>query len=468
MDQCDCTHEDIGGHDGSSDSLEELQDSRAADTAEEEELSVSFLLKYFNLYPLYQDYQEYCMQAESDDLNTPNTGSLSALTIPQELQTPIIAYLSSVDKSFQQLDIDANICLAKAPPVRCSTLWQDLEEVKASGLLGRLPDGEIHLQESIFELIGSEVSYLNSLTIAVKHFYASKELKQSLTPMEHHNLFSNICQIMAASKKFLMDLEGQLEGQLEESVLISQVEDIVLQHCPEFHRVYVPYVTNMRYQETMVNQLLQQNRDFLHLIRNIESHKDCQRQDLKSFLALPFQRITRIKLLLQSILKQTKPDADSISNLEKAIAAIHEIVTECDKGVRKMEQIEELVYLDRLLDFGKMKSVPLVVSGRVLLHQGPMRQSGFSSVYLHLFNDLLVISSKKYYFQHAGFTVMDHAEFPRHVKVEHVQNELLGPPPDSFLLHLSKSHTGQPTTMKLAAETRSDTEVWMKLLQCER
>ncbi|KAI9515074.1 hypothetical protein NQZ68_027938 [Dissostichus eleginoides] len=466
MDQCDCTNEDIGGHDGSSDSLEELKDSRAADTAEEEELSVSFQSKYFNLFPLYQDY---CVQAERDDLNKQNTGFVCELTIPLELQTSIIDFCVAEDKSFQLLSIAANICLAKAPPVRCSTLWQDLEEVKASGLLRRLPDREIRLQELMFELIGSEVSYLNSLTIAVKHFYASKELKQSLTPREHHNLFSNICQIMAASKKFLMDLEGQLE----ESVLISQVEDIVLQHCPEFHRVYVPYVTNMRYQETMVNQLLQQNRDFLHLIKNIESHKDCQRQSLKSFLVLPFQRITRIKLLLQSILKQTKPDADSISNLEKAIAAIHEIVTECDKGVRKMEHIEELVYLDRLLDFGKMKSVPLVVSGRFLLHQGPMRQrnvgiSCFSNVYLHLFNDLLVISSKKYWFQHAGFTVMDHAEFPRHVKVEHVQTELLGVPPDSFLLHLYKSHTGQPTTMKLAAETRSDTEVWMKLLQCKR
>jgi len=53
----------------------------------------------------------------------------------------------------------------------------------------------------MFELIGSEVSYLNSLTIAVNLFHASKELKQSLTPMEHHNLFSNICQIMAASQK---------------------------------------------------------------------------------------------------------------------------------------------------------------------------------------------------------------------------------------------------------------------------
>ncbi|KAI4798546.1 hypothetical protein KUCAC02_021977 [Chaenocephalus aceratus] len=465
MDPCDCTNEDIGGHDGSSDSLEDLQDSRAADTAEVEELCVSFQSKYFNLYPLYQDYQEYCVQAESDDLNQRNTGFLSTLTIPQELETPIIAYSSSVNyTSFQQLSNAADKCLAEAPPVRLSTLWRDLEEVKASGLLTRLPEEELILQESMFELIGSEVSYLNSLTVAVKHFYASKELKQSLTPMEHHHLFSNICQIMAASKKFLMDLEGQLE----ESVLISQVGDIVLQHCPEFHRVYVPYVINMRYQETMVNQLLQQNGDVLHLIENIESHTDCQRQNLRSFLALPFQRITRIKLLLQSILKQTKPDADSKSNLEKAMAAVHEIVTRCDKGVRKMERIEELVYLDRLLDFGKMKSVPLVVSGRVLLHQGPMRHSCFSSVYLHLFNDLLVISSKKYWFQPAGFTVVDHAEFPSHVKVKHAQTELLGPPPDSFLLHLYKSHSGPPTTMKLAAETRSDTEVWMKLLQCKR
>jgi len=97
--------------------------------------------------PLYQDYQAYC-EAESDDLNKRNTGFLSALTIPQELETPIIAYCSSVNyTSFQQLSNAGNICLAEAPPVRRSTLWRDLEEVKASGLLTRLPEEEIKLQE---------------------------------------------------------------------------------------------------------------------------------------------------------------------------------------------------------------------------------------------------------------------------------------------------------------------------------
>lgn len=32
-----------------------------------------------------------------------------------------------------------------------------------------------------------------------------------------------------------------------------------------------------------------------------------------------------------------------------------QIVTDCDKGVRKMKQIEELVCLEMLLDFGKVK-----------------------------------------------------------------------------------------------------------------
>lgn len=47
-----------------------------------------------------------------------------------------------------------------------------------------------------------------------------------------------------------------LEMRLGERVLICQVGDIVLKHCPEFHTLYVPYVTNMMYQEALLKQLL--------------------------------------------------------------------------------------------------------------------------------------------------------------------------------------------------------------------
>lgn len=52
----------------------------------------------------------------------------------------------------------------------------------------------------MFEMIGSEASYLRSLGVAVNHFFASKTLKQTLHRMEHHILFSNLRSVMAASE----------------------------------------------------------------------------------------------------------------------------------------------------------------------------------------------------------------------------------------------------------------------------
>ncbi|XP_034388116.1 rho guanine nucleotide exchange factor 19 [Cyclopterus lumpus] len=434
----------------------------AAESAEEQDQTVSFQSKFINFFPLYQDY---FLQAVKDDLHRLNKSFVSELMTYQQCQLTAQCRSEATSPKLNPPEETRSSPLPRPVRVTPCTLWQDLEEVKESGLLSSLTTREIRLQESMFELIGSEVSYLNSLRVAVNHFYASRVLQRTLNPMEHHVLFSNIRHVMAASEKFLIDLEIRLG----ECVLISQVEDIVLQHGSRFHSLYVPYVTNMMYQETLVSQLLEQNRDFLYSIKKLESDPVCQRQGLKSFLVLPFQRITRIKLILESILKLTEPDSKSVLNLEKAIKAIHEIVTDCDKGVRKMKRIEELVCLEMLLDFGKVKAVPLVVSGRFLVHQGSMRQLtveasysrlSFISIYLHLFNDLLIISSKRA----PRFTVMDHAALASHVHVERLNTEGLGLPPDSFLLHLSQSHTGQPTAMILVAHTRSDKEEWMKAL----
>ncbi|XP_054639870.1 solute carrier family 26 member 6-like isoform X2 [Dunckerocampus dactyliophorus] len=420
-------------------------------TEEEEVPSVSFRSKYIHVFPLYQDY---CLQEVKEDLQRLNTKtSLSELVSPQYLQG-LQSRLSPQQSSPKQSSSSSpDRHLIRVVPC---TLWQDLEEVKEAGLLGRLTPGQIRLQECMFELIGSEASYLRSLRVAVDHFCASKALKGTLSQMEHHILFSNIRHVKAASETFLMDLEMRLG----ESVFMSQLGDIVLEHSPAFRTHYVPYVTNMMYQEALVNRLLQHNRDFVSSLKQLEGEPVCQRQSLKSFLVLPFQRITRIKLILESILKLTEAESESVSYLEKAKEVIHEIVRECNEGVHKMKLIEELVVLEMQLDFGKLKAVPLVVSGRFLVHEGPLSrltvESGYSTrtyltrVHLHLFNDLLIISSKKD--QH--FLVEYHADFPTHVHVAQLKTEALGFPPESFLLRLSQTHTGRPTAMILVAHSR--------------
>ncbi|XP_061639548.1 rho guanine nucleotide exchange factor 19 isoform X2 [Phyllopteryx taeniolatus] len=458
---------------------EDSTEEEPVDPVEDEEPSVSFQSKYIHIFPLYQDY---CVQELRDDLQRLNTKtSLSELIAPQYLQG-LQSRLSSQQSPLQSSPGSVSASppdrspgsVSASPPDRhvirmapC-TLWQDLDEVKAAGLLGGLTVRQIRLQETMFELIGSEASYLRSLGIAVDHFCASKDLKRTLSQMEHHTLFSNIRHVKATSEKFLMDLEARLG----ESVFISQLGDIVLDHCPAFRTHYVPYVTNMMYQEALINQLLQQNRGFVASLKQLEGEPLCQRQGLKSFLVLPFQRITRIKLILENILKRTEADSDAVSYLHKAKEAIHEIVSECNDGIKKMKVIEQLVSLELLLDFGKLKAVPLVISGRFLVHEGPLRlltvesgpnpKTSLTNVHLHLFNDLLILSSKKE--QH--FLVEDHAKFPAYVHVAPLKTEVLGLPPESFLFHLSRNHTGQPTAMILVAHSRSDKEQWMKVLKC--
>ncbi|XP_037346061.2 rho guanine nucleotide exchange factor 19 [Pungitius pungitius] len=440
-----------------------------ADPAEGE-LGDPFQSKFVHYSPLYQ---EYFWRVWKENPASPKPDFVSELIRPRrvlDVQQPAPSRRFSDATSPACKPLEVTLCSPLPPRVKSApyTLWRELKEVQQSGLLSGMTTRELCLQEAKFELISSEASYLKSLRVVVNHFWASEALKKALNRMEHHFLFSNIACVMAASEKFLIDLETRLG----ESVLMAQLGDVVLQHCTKFQVLYVPYLTNMMFQEKMFNHLLQQNREFLSSIKKLESNPVCQRQSLKSFLVLPFQRLTRIKLILESILKLTEPDSDSICNLEKAIEAIHQMVMECNKGVERYIQTEELVRLEMQLDFDKVKSVPLVASGRFLVRQGPMRQLhaevtnasrvSFISIHLHLFNDLLIISEKA-----LKFKVMAHASTSS-VHVKHLDSEAWGLPTHSFLLTLSQSHSGQQTAMVLVANTRADKETWMKELSSKR
>ncbi|XP_061074868.1 rho guanine nucleotide exchange factor 19 [Conger conger] len=124
----------------------------------------------------------------------------------------------------------------------------------------------------MFEMIGSEASYLKSLMVAVSHFLGSQELQLILAKMEHHILFSNLTEVKRVSER-------------------------------------------------------RENREFVEVLRKLEDAPVCQRQNIKSFLVLPFQRIARLRIIL-----------------------------EIDSGVQCMKPTEELVHLDKLVDFGSVKS----------------------------------------------------------------------------------------------------------------
>ncbi|XP_007254349.3 rho guanine nucleotide exchange factor 19 [Astyanax mexicanus] len=441
-----------------------VEDKRSTEDSQEETKEEPFQLKYeskcIKTVPLYQEYWIKCMKADLHKVQHKRLADVVSLGLAG-LPSPRASSPTSVS----------------SPPglnVSPYALWQEQPEVKRRRLLHSLPTSDIRHQEAIFELIVSETSYQKSLRVAVGLFQSSTELKATLPPLQTHVLFSNLKEVCKVSEGFLLDLETRL-GQ---NVVMSKVGDIVLNHRSAFRRVYVPYVTNMMYQEALIAKLLLENKRFALTVKKLEKDPVCQRQTLKSFLVLPFQRITRLKLILENILKRTDERSADVSYLKQAIEAVREIVVECDNSVQRMKRTEELVSLGKLVDFGNVKSVPLIISGRYLIRAGGLKKLTVKShltsgptvsstdIYLHLFNDLLLLSLKTLHGQR--FNVQDYATFPAHVRVEELKTQMLGLPSEAFLLRLTQNHSKTATAIILAAQTRLERETWIQLLSSQK
>ncbi|XP_048878935.1 rho guanine nucleotide exchange factor 19 isoform X2 [Brienomyrus brachyistius] len=407
-------HADISGRRGYDISLKE---------SDKDVTEITSASKYCRSSPLYQEYCLQCVQAEMHRIQGSDLSALAAaIRLPGLLKHSSAVVTPPTPRSFHQ--------------EKGSLLWQDLPEVREQGLLMSLAPKEIKLQEAMFELIRSEASYLKSLTVAVTHFQGSQMLRLSLPTVEHHILFSNLSDVQGMSERFLLDLEAHL-GQ---SVMMQQIGDLVLQHHAALRRVYVPYITNMMYQETLIKRLMQENRGFVHALKKLEKDPACQRQTLKSFLVLPFQRITRLRIVLENILKLTPLESDPFTLTKEAILAVHQ-------------------------------SLPLISHRRHLVQEGGLRQVlmkgplskgsvSFLNIHLHLFNDLLLLSLRG----ESRFHVLDYARFPVHVAVGQVKTKVHGLPQHCFQLHLSQNHSNLPADFVLAANAGSERDVWIRLL----
>ncbi|KAJ6651777.1 hypothetical protein lerEdw1_019496 [Lerista edwardsae] len=208
--------------------------------------------------------------------------------------------------------------------------------------------------------------------------------------------------------------------------------DVALRHAPEFRRVYLPNDVPA----------------FQQVLEKLESDPVCQRLSLKSFLILPFQRITRLKLLvqvtamgtpissstgqqattdrtkrysqhvqklarpfaldpnpfastLQNILKRTPPGADEELQATQAYDALEKLIKDCNENVQRMKSTEELIYLSQNMEF-ECKIFPLISQSRRLIKRGELIALEYNlslkwklttrPIYLHLFNDYLLLS----------------------------------------------------------------------------
>ncbi|XP_032376302.1 rho guanine nucleotide exchange factor 19 isoform X1 [Etheostoma spectabile] len=344
-------------------------------------------------------------------------------------------------------------------------LWQDIPDVRTSGQLDNFSNEERKLQEAKFELVTSEASYIRSLTIAVDHFMLSQELAECLGAQDKQWLFSKLPEVKGVSERFLQDLEHRLE----EDILRFDVCDIVLEHCPALRRVYLPYVTNQAYQEQTYQRLLQENSRFPGILARLEEDPICQRLPLTSFLILPFQRITRLKMLVENILKRTTPGSRDEDTATKAFNELKKIIKECNSSVQSMKRMEELIHLNKKIKF-EGKIFPLISQSRWLVKHGELLEVDTQTmsisgsklklptkpVYLHLFNDCLLLSRRKDTWK---FMVFVHAKIGQ-LKVKDLSQKLQGI--SGFIFHLQLCEGQQlKHQILLKSHTESGKQRWI-------
>lgn len=436
--------------------------------------------KFFSAAQLYQQYSEAAQnfeilrQSRSDALSVCENTASSPASSPLPVRRPLPP-LPPVPHP-HSLSHTGSLPTAKLLPLpelpktegrpssprssislsQLTTLWRDLPTVSNNPELQKLTEDQRRLQEVRFEVVTSEASYCRSLDIVVEHFVKSKQLGALLTTQDRNWLFSRLADVRAISRSFL----SRLEEKVDSDIMHFTVCDVIARHCQRFKMVYVPYLTNQSYQDATYQRLMNENQGFKRIVEKLEMSPVCQRLPLRSFLVLPFQRITRIKLLVQNIVKRTTPGTAEATQAIKALKLLEKLIQESNDSITQMKSIESLVSLSAKVDF-ECRTLPLISQSRRLVREGKVTElMDFSlkemerPVHLHLFNDYLLVSLQK---EGGRFTVIDHAPVSD-VRAENCPVKLHSLQKNLFRLHMSNR------ALLLRTDTQSDKLRWISAL----
>ncbi|CAL8107441.1 unnamed protein product [Calicophoron daubneyi] len=293
-------------------------------------------------------------------------------------------------------------------------MWSKMPEVVNLRLSENLSSAEKKLQEALFEIITSEASYYRSLSVLIEVFYKAPAMQPGspgsvLTPVDKHHLFSNVLEIHVTSENFLRAMEACFR---KDPMLVSLC-GIIYQHAETKFDAYVNYVQNQMYQTRTLEKLLKQASAAM-VIKQLQEQPQCGSLDLNSFLLLPLQRVTRLRLLVATVMHYAPKNTPVYRSGLIALAALERVLAECDAKKSYMEQKERIMNLCTLLEY-KLDAKSVATESRMIVKEGEIRvvtvsqhsgsafQRKFSSIRrqkvisanLFLFNDLLLIAKKR-------------------------------------------------------------------------
>ncbi|KAJ7221504.1 hypothetical protein GGX14DRAFT_492415 [Mycena pura] len=265
--------------------------------------------------------------------------------------------------------------------------WASLVDKSA---LDGIPTSERRRQEAIFELIATEVTYVQDLQLIVETFYSS--MMQLLERKAITVVFANIEDILLTNTAFMSSLE---ERQKECRLYVDRIGDVLRDHLSNM-AVYTEYCVNQATAIKVLKSLRDSNPELASHLQRLKEDPAVRNLDLSSYLLAPMQRITRYPLLIKQILHYTGP-GDEHRAIQKAITTSEKILDHINESIRDQEGRETLKRISQNLWIGQGRldlTAPTRHMGmRRLLREGPLVKAK-SGRKLHGFlcSDILVLT----------------------------------------------------------------------------
>ncbi|XP_077985654.1 rho guanine nucleotide exchange factor 11-like isoform X3 [Glandiceps talaboti] len=351
-------------------------------------------------------------------------------------------------------------------------------------ILKSLKPREVKRQEVINELFHTEKNHVRNLKILDEIFMKPMKLEQVVNSEFLRLLFPNVEELLEMHSA----LNTVMKKERKTSHVIDEVGDMLLSRFDgePGQRFKEACAQFCRYQSLALETLKARRKkdDKLEkFLADAESNPICRRLQLKDFIAVVFQRLTKYPLLLENIIKYTDKKISDHSKLSRAKDCSKEILDHVNTAVKEAEnqvRLRDIVKKTDRSPFEKSND-PIAVEfrsidfmARKLLHDGPLtwRLGRAKSIDLHvlLLEDLLVLLQKddnRYVLKFHSTTTQMMSEQKKNthspiVKLSNLLCRNVATDKKAFFL-VSTSQLG-PQIYELVAGTSSERKTWSDVI----
>ncbi|XP_044077360.1 rho guanine nucleotide exchange factor 12-like isoform X2 [Siniperca chuatsi] len=285
--------------------------------------------------------------------------------------------------------------------------WQSLV---SRGVLASLTPQEIKRQEVINELFYTERSHLRMLKVLDCVFYQRLNRDGILPQEDIKHIFINLEEIIQLHVSVTEQMTA-IRKRSETSVIGQIADDLLAWFSGEeeekIKRAVGTFCSNQPSALELIKSRQKKDQRFTLFMQEAESNRLCRRLQLKDFIPVEMQRVTKYPLLLDKIAKYTE-DGEERDKVKKAGECCKKILNHVNQAVKEAENKQRLEEYQRRLDLSSLKQSenPMIqelknldLTKRKMVHEGPLswkvNKDKAIELYTILLEDILVLLQKQ-------------------------------------------------------------------------